>query len=82
MVRNALHRYGFDLLQEVDVWLIGNPSALHRLPQVVRLGEPPGLLEIIPLEEDQGLIRIIDTSSPFVLPGPMQRSANRQPYAA
>ena len=31
----SLHGEGLHLFQEVDVRLIGNPSPLHRLPQVV-----------------------------------------------
>ena len=49
----------FHLFQEVHVRLIGDSCPLHRFPQVVGVGEPPRVLQTIPLKEDYELVRIL-----------------------
>jgi hypothetical protein len=52
----------FHLFQEVDVRLIGDSCPLHSFPQVVGIGEPPGVLQAVPLKEDYELARVIDVA--------------------
>ena len=51
--------HSFYLFQEVDIWLIGNPRTLHGLPQVIGLVEPPSLLQVLPLKQDDGLVGVV-----------------------
>lgn len=70
MSSGPLDREGFNLLQEIDVRLVGDSKPLHCLPQVVRLREFPSLVEVIPLKEDEGLIRIVGISEESTSAGP------------
>src|SRR5215207_9844993 len=49
----ALH-----VLQKPDVRPVRHPRPRHRLPQVVGVGEEACPLEVVPLEEEQDLMRV------------------------
>src|SRR5215217_3459495 len=51
--------YLFYLLQEVDVRLIGDARPPHRVLQLVGVGEPPGVLHAVPLEEYYELVGVV-----------------------
>src|SRR5215212_4456244 len=50
------------LFQDVYVWLIGDSCPLHRLPEVIGLGEPSGVLQTIPLKEYYELVRVVSVA--------------------
>ena len=46
------------VLQEPDIRPIRHARPRHHLPQIVRVGEEARPLEVVPLQEDQNLMRI------------------------
>ena len=57
------HPHLFYLFQGVDVWLIDDPSTLHRFPQVVGAVEAASVLHVVPLEKDYDFVWVVGAAS-------------------